>query len=291
MRIPGVWLALAAAFLFGVSGVVAADAFDAVDPLKTAQVRSVLAALVLGAVAHRRGRAGMAGQGGWLVVFGGFLAGVTITYYWAIDRLGVGPGVTLQFLGPTLVLVWMRAVQGRRVPWQGWTAAGLAVVGTGLMSQAWDVRSVDLLGVAAGLGAAVTFAGYLVVGERLGRHLPGITVTAYGFGVSALVFLVAVPLDVPQVDAVVWGQLLWVGLAGTAAPFLLEVAALRRDDPGRVGVVATAEPVVAAVTAWIALGQVLTPAQIVGGVFTVAGVAVIQAVTHSVAPDVPQAAV
>lgn len=281
-------MALGAAGLFGVSGVVAAHAFEQVDPVRVAQFRSVLAAVLLGLVAWRRRALSTGGHLPGLLLLGGLLAAVTVTYYWAIQRLGVGPGVTLQFLGPVLVLGWMAGVQRRRVPPVAWGAALLAVGGTALMNRAWDADRLDPLGVAAGLGAAVGFAGYLVVGEHLGRRLGGLTITAWGFLFSAAIWLLVVPVEVPQVGAVVWAELVWVGVAGTALPFLLEVAALRRADPGRVGVVATAEPVVAAAAAWVALGQTLAPVQALGMAATVAGVAAVQASTHSVAPDVPQ---
>ncbi len=284
-------MAIAAAVLFGVSGVVAADAFASVDPVIVAQYRSVGAAAILVGAAYLRRQTRTAGMRAELLLLGALLAAVTITYYWAIDRLGVGPGVTLQFLGPTLVLVWMQVVQRRRVPAAAWTAAAAAIAGTGLMTRAWNLDGLDVGGVLAGLGAAVTFAGYLIVGERLGRRAPGLTVAAAGFTVSALIWVVVVPVTVPDIPALVWGQLAWVAIAGTAAPFLLEIAALRHADPGRVGIIATAEPVVAAATAWMALGQALVPAQVVGGILVVVAIATIQWVTHSVAPDAPSAQV
>ena len=280
-------MAIVAAVLFGVSGVVAADAFESVDPVVVAQYRSIGAAAILVGVAYARRQTRTAGMRFDLVLMGGLLAGVTITYYWAIDRLGVGPGVTLQFLGPSLVLVWMRVVQRRTVPAAAWMAAGAAVAGTALMTRAWDLDGLDPIGVLAGLGAAATFAGYLIVGERLGRRAPGLTIAAAGFAVSALLWVVAVPVSIPDVSGTVWAQLVWVAVGGTAAPFLLEIAALRHADPGRVGVIATAEPVVAAGVAWVALGQALIAAQVVGGILVVAAIAIIQQVTHAVAPDAP----
>ncbi|HEY5686321.1 MAG TPA: EamA family transporter [Acidimicrobiia bacterium] len=280
-------MAIVAAVLFGVSGVVAADAFESVDPVVVAQYRSIGAAVILVGVAYARRQTRTAGMRFDLVLMGGLLAGVTITYYWAIDRLGVGPGVTLQFLGPSLVLVWMRVVQRRTVPAAAWMAAGAAVAGTALMTRAWDLDGLDPIGVLAGLGAAATFAGYLIVGERLGRRAPGLTIAAAGFAVSALLWVLAVPVSIPDVSGTVWAQLIWVAVGGTAAPFLLEIAALRHADPGRVGVIATAEPVVAAGVAWVALGQALIAAQVVGGILVVAAIAIIQQVTHAVAPDAP----
>ena len=51
---------------------------------------------------------------------------------------------------------------------------------------------------------------------------------------------------------------------------------------------ATAEPIVAAAAAWVVLGQSLSVLQISGGLLVVAGIATIQLLTNSVAPDVPE---
>ncbi len=287
----GLWYALAAAILFGVSGVVAADVFASIDPLAVAQFRSVIAALILGGFAYRRRRSGHEGKLLQLALFGGLLAAVTITYYWTIDRLGVGPGVTLQFVGPVMVLAWMRIVQKRRVGRTAWIAAGAAIVGITLVTRAWNLDALDPLGVLAGLGAAVTFAAYLLAGERLGRSVSALAMTAYGFAFSALILVVAVPVEMPPFTTGVWVQLVWIGLAGTAAPFLLEIAAVKRADPGKVGVIATAEPVVATAAAWLALGQALTVIQVVGAALVLAGVASIHLLTRPIGHRVPPSAV
>lgn len=280
----GVLYTATAGVLFGVGGVVAADAFAAVEPAVVAQYRSVMAAIVLGFVAYQRRVTSTGGRLGELAVFGAMLASVTITFYWAIERLGVGMGVTIQFLAPVLVLVWMRLVQGRHVAGFAWVAAGFAVAGTALMTRAWNLASLDPVGVLAGLGAMGSFAAYLLIGERLSSRLPGLTVVAYGFAVSALIWVVVVPPTIVDVPATAWAQLVWVGLLGTAVPFLLMMSALRSTDPGTVGVVATIEPVVATGGAWIALGQSLSIVQMVGGIFVVLGVATIQRIVSVRAP-------
>jgi len=269
----GVLLALSAATLSGLSGVVAADAFEQVTPIQLAQFRNMVAAIVLGAVAYRRRQTATGGRLGGLALLGAVIAGVTLTYYWAIERLGVGPGVTVQFLGPVLALMWMRLVQHRPLGGDAWAAAALAVAGTALVAGA-TAASLDTIGVAAGLGAAVTLAAYLILGERLGRTLPGLTIGAYGFAVSALMLLVSTPIRLPVLDLVGWLELAWIAVPGTAVTFMLLLGALRLTDPGRVGVAATAEPVVAAAAAWVILGQSLAPSQVVGGAAVVIAVAI-----------------
>lgn len=265
-------LALLAATLAGISGVVAVDVFDHVAPITVAQFRSVAAGLVLGALAYRRRVTATGGRLAELGLIGAIIAAATLTYYWAIDRLGVGPGVTIQFLGPILALVWMRLVQRRRMAPAVWGAAVLAVAGTALATGVGGGVSVDPLGVAAALAAAVALAGYLIMGERLSQRLPGLTIGAYGFAVSAVVLLVSAPIHVPHVDWIGWVELGWIALGGTAAPFVLILAALRVADPGSVGVMATAEPVVATATAWVALGQSLAWTQILGGLAVITAV-------------------
>lgn len=273
----GLLLALTAAGLWGVSSSVAAAVFDVVDPARVAQVRAVIAAGVLLPYAARTGRLRTTVSPWWFLLLGANLAVVNVTYYWAIEALGVGPGVTLQFLGPVIVLGWMALVQRRRVAGLAWVAASVAVAGVGLVTEAWRFDGGDLLGVAAGLGAAATFASYLLLGERLGSRAPAVTVVTWGFVAAAVVWLIVLPVWwFPPVDAASWARLAWVGVAGTALPFLAELAALRRLASGLVGVVATSEPAIGAGTAWLLLGQALSPAQVVGMFLVMGAVASIQ---------------
>lgn len=213
-----------------------------------------------------------------MVAFGLILATVHVTYYWALQRLGVGPGVTVQFLGPILVLVWMAVAQKRPVPRPMWLAGLAALTGTVMVTRAWDVGSLDLLGLLAGLASAVTFGVYLLTGEHLTKRLSPVTLLTYGFLVAAVFWAIAQPLwDFPtDLSTRVWIELVWVGVGGTMIPFLATMAALKRASAGLVGVVASIEPVVAAVSAWLFLSQSLLAVQIVGGLFVVAAVAAVQ---------------
>lgn len=275
----GVAMTALAALLFGVNGAVAADLLTVLPATNIAQIRSVLAAILLGALAYRMRATRHGGRLLGLAALGVILATVTVSFFIAINRLGVGPGVTIQFTAPVLVLAWLRLVERRRVPRPAWTAALGALVGVGLISQAWELEQLDLAGLGAALVASITFAAYLILSGHLGKFLPTVTLTAYSFAFSALALLVAVPIRLPPTEPVVVVELIWLVTLGTVAPFLLEVGALRRVDAGTVGVVATLEPVIAATVAWIWLGQVLESWQVVGSLMVVAAVAVVQSFT------------
>jgi drug/metabolite transporter (DMT)-like permease len=265
-----------AALLFGVNGAVAADLLRAIPAGNVAQLRSVLAALVLGAIAYRRRAVATGGRLLALVGFGLNLAIVSLSFLVAIDRLGVGPGVTIQFSAPVMVLAWIRLMNRRRVPALAWVAALVALIGVALVSGAPHFGRLDPLGLLAAGIAALSFATYIILSGFLGRHLPAITIAAYGFAFSALFLLAAFRVTLPPNEGRVLAGVVWLVVLGTVVPFLLEVAALRLTDPGSVGVVATLEPAIAAAAAWWWLGQVLTPLQVLGGVLVVGAVALIE---------------
>jgi drug/metabolite transporter (DMT)-like permease len=274
----GVLLALSAALMWGVSGAVAADAFGEVAPARVAEVRALVTTAVLVPVAWWRGLLAPLGGLAWFFALGVNLALVNVTFYWALDLLGVGPGATIQFLGPILVLAWMVVVEGRSVRASAWLAAVAALVGVFLVTEAWQLEGSDWLGVVAGLAAAVTFASYLVLGERLSGSYPIITLMTWGFVFASLIWIVVQPLWTFPTDlsGSAWIQLAWVGLIGTALPFFASFGALQRVASGIVGVIATAEPVFAAAAAWLLLGQSLSAVQVTGGLLVIAAVASIQ---------------
>ena len=273
----GVLYALVAAFLWGVSGAIAADAFAEISPARVAESRAILATAVLVPYAWWRKRLAPGALLWWFLLLGANLAVVNVTFYWSVQRLGVGPGATVQFLGPILVLGVM-AAQGRAVGRFAWGAAVVAVAGVSLVTKAWELESSDWFGFVAGLAAAVTFATYLLLGEHLASRAQATTIVTWGFIFASAIWLIVQPLwsyptDLPSKA---WLELLWIGVAGTALPFIVEFGALRRVASGIVGVAATSEPVFGAAAAWILLDQQLDPIQIVGGTMVIVAVASIQ---------------
>jgi drug/metabolite transporter (DMT)-like permease len=273
----GIIFALIAALLYGVSGAIAADVFDVVSPARVSQIRAFIAAAVLVPYAWYRGMLSPRGQIRLLAVLGLNLALVGLTFYWALDRLGVGPGATMQYLGPFMVLGFMALIQHRPVSRFTWAAALLAIFGVVLITEAWALDDLDVLGVVSGLTTAALFAGYFLLGEHLGKTLPALTMIAWGFVFASAFWLLVLPIwSFPSgLSGTVWAELVWVGIGGTALPFLAQFAALRRVASGIVGVVATAEPVIAAGAAWVLLSQSLSPVQIAGGLVVVVAVAAV----------------
>ncbi|RLE16100.1 MAG: hypothetical protein DRJ28_02380 [Actinobacteria bacterium] len=274
----GALLTLLAATLWGVTGALAAGVFDVVSPARVAQTRSLIALVVLVPYAAHRGALRLDGGLWKFALLGVNLAVVNVTFYWALDMLGVGPGATIQFLAPILVLGWMVLVHRVRVRLFVWGAAAFAVMGVGLVTQAWMLEGSAALGVAAGLMSAVAYASYLLYGEYLGKTYRPVQITTWGFVFASVIWLVILPIWTfpTSIGTRAWIDLVIIGILGTAVPFIAGFTALRLAPSGIVGVIATAEPAIAAVAAAAMLGQALEPTQWLGVVVVVVAVATVQ---------------
>lgn len=289
---------VAAAACWALNAVIAADTFErGVSPEQLAEARVVVALIPLAVylLLARRAllrppRAAVPA----LIGFGVCMMAVNLAYYVAIDRVPVGVAIALQYTAPVLILVGT-AVVTRTVPGGTvWLAGGLTLAGAALVSGAIGGATQDLdpIGIAAGIVAAVTFAGYLVTAElggRRGSH--PVTTLFIGFCVAVTIWAVVLPLwDWPfhlLADPQVAVRVLAVGLLGTLLPFALAVAALRWISPAVAGIATTTEPVLAAALAWLLLGQALSAPQLVGGGLVVAGVLVAQGARPSPAEATP----
>lgn len=276
----GAVLALLAATLWGVSGAVAGGVFDVVSPARVTQSRALIAVAVLVPYAAYRGVLRLEGGFWKFALLGINLAVVNVTFYWALDALGVGPGATIQFLAPILVLGWMAVVHKIKVRTIVWVAAVSAVAGVGLVTQAWNLEAADAFGVIAGLVSAAAFASYLLYGEHLGTTYRPAQIAAWGFVFASAIWLVVLPIWTfpTNIGAAAWRDLLVIGVFGTAVPFIVGFTALRLASSGVVGVVATAEPAVAAIAATVLLGQTLALIQWVGVCVVVIAIATVQRV-------------
>ena len=281
----GYALAAAAATMWALNGSLARFLLDdGVSALALAQMRSFvsLVLLVVGLVILRPAALRIDRRDVPAFAFLGIagLAAVHLAYFLAIDRLQIGAALTVQYLGPLLILVWLRVVHGRHLRPSLWAAAALAVAGCFLVVRAYDAGALDPLGLAAAAGSAVSFAIYLVTSERATRRHPPLTVLAWGLGFASLFWIVIQPpWTFPYADFSTPSHLaLGVGVAviGTLIPFIFMVTALRHIPAPRAGVVATLEPVLAALIAWVVHDEALAAVQIAGGLVVVAAVIWVQ---------------
>jgi drug/metabolite transporter (DMT)-like permease len=209
------------------------------------------------------------------------LALVHATYFLAIQHLEIGVAVTIQYLAPLVLLVWLRLVHRRRLAPSLWGAVALSVAGCFFVVRAYHASALDGLGVAAAFGATITFAIYMVGSERAGHAHEPVTTLFWAFGFASLFWALVEPWwSFPFGTFGSAGHALLaagVVVVGTLLPFICMVAALRHIPAPRAAVVATLEPVLAAVFAEFLHDERLAAVQIVGGVAVVAAVVWVQA--------------
>ncbi|WP_327307853.1 EamA family transporter [Streptomyces sp. NBC_01298] len=291
-RHAGLGLALISAIAFGGSGVAAKPLIEAgLDPLHMVWLRVAGAALVLSPLAWRhrdlvrRKPLLLAGFG--IVA----VAGVQAFYFASLSRIPVGVALLLEYLGPALLLGYIRFVQRRPVTRAAAAGAAVAVAGLACVVQIWAGLSLDPLGVLLGLAAACCQAFYFVFADQGsdGDDVPDpMGMIAYGMIVGTLVMTaIARPWRIDwQVlggDAALGdltvpaGVLLgWVVLIATVFAYLTGVVSVRKLSPQVAGVVACLEAVVATVLAWVLLGEHLSTWQIIGGGLVLGGAFIAQ---------------
>jgi drug/metabolite transporter (DMT)-like permease len=285
-------IALVSAFAFGGSGVAAKPLIEAgLDPLHVVWLRVTGAALVMLPLAWRH-RALVRSRPLLLLGFGVLaVAGVQAFYFASISRIPVGVALLVEYLGPALVLGWIRFVQRRPVTRAAAVGVVLAVTGLACVVEFWAGLRFDLLGLLFALAAACGQACYFILadhGSDKEDRADPLGVIAYGLLVGAAVLtLIARPwrmdgavlgreVAMGDSSAPAWLLLAWLVLLATVFAYVTGVVSVRRLSPQVAGVVACLEAVIATVLAWILLGEHLSAPQLFGGTLVLIGAFIAQ---------------
>ncbi|QIJ63307.1 EamA family transporter [Streptomyces sp. JB150] len=218
-------------------------------------LRLAVAAVVLLVVCRPRLRGHSRADWGTVAVFGVTMAAMNGLFYQAVDRIPLGPAVTLEVLGP-LALSVLASRRLINLLWAGLALAGVFLLGGG-------IGDLDPLGAAFALGAGAMWAAYIVFSARTGRRFPQADGLALAMAVGAVLFL---PLGLAEsgdklLDPVTLGLGAAVALLSSVLPYTLELLALRRLPASTFAVLMSLEPAIAATAGFFLLDQLLTPTQ------------------------------
>ena len=144
------------------------------------------------------------------------------------------------------------------------------------------------VGVLWALGAMVGAATYFVISADEDNGLPPLALAGGGLLVAAVLLgalgaVGALPLDAGTDDAVYGGRpvpwfvsVLGLGLVTAAFAYVTGIAAGRRLGSRLAAFVALGEVLAAVLFAWLLLGELPRPVQMVGGLLVLAGVVVVK---------------
>jgi inner membrane transporter RhtA len=250
-RFAGIALMTSSAASNQVGAATAALAFPALGPAGVVAVRQWVAGILLLAAARPKFASLTREQWRPVLALALIFATMNLSLYLAIDTIGLGLAVTLEFLGPLSVAL----LASRRV-----IDLGCALVaGAAVVVLARPQPSTDYAGLLLALLAAACWAGYILVNRVAGARVPGSQGPAAAASVSALLY---VPVGIwalasHPVTAAALGRAATAGLLCSAVPMVADMLALRRVPARFFGVFMSVNPVFAALTGLVVLHQSL----------------------------------
>lgn len=292
----GLMFAIGSALTFGMSGPIAKSLMEAGwSPNAAVTARLAGGAAMLAVVATfikpdwvREARA----HARTVVLYGLIpVAGAQLCYYNAVAHLPVGVALLLEYTAPILVVGWIWATTRRAPSRLTLAGVGLAVAGVTLVLDVFAPTSgshFDSAGVVWGLCAAICAACYFMMSDEVtadGSGLNAITLAAGGLVVAAVAVGVLgvtgiMPLTFTTNDVVLAGMTMpWLvpvillGVVPTAVAYTLGISGVARLRPSFASLVGLSEVLFAVLSARLLLGERVGPAQAVGGVVVLLGLA------------------
>jgi len=224
----------------------------------TTTLRQLYASILL-LVIFRPWRGGP-GRKDWGVValYGGLLGAMNLSFYLAIERMPLGIGVALEFLGPLAVAI----LSSRRFSdfiWVACAAAGMAI----LIPWRGAQGTLDPVGVTWALVAALCWGLYIIVGQKVSDRVHGGKAVALGMTFSLILTL---PVGLAHAGAALWSPsvLPWgvaVAVLSSAIPYSLEMMALKHIPAKTFSLMMSLEPAAAALLGFIIVGEHLNLTQ------------------------------
>ena len=266
-------LCIASAIAFGAMAIFGKLAYDAgVGLLTLLFVRFSIAAPVLWIAALRR-RGALASASRRTLLAGLALGAVgyamqAALYFAALTRMEASLLSMLLYTFPAMVVAAAIAL-GRETASRRRTGAllvssgGLALVLLGAGAGAFD-----WLGAALALGAALTYAAYILVSDRVvGGDLEALPLSALITTGAAITFGLAGSATGSIDTGFASEGWLWLGaiaIVSTVTPITLFFAGLKRVGPSTAAILSTLEPLTTAALAFVVFGESLTALQLAG---------------------------
>lgn len=280
LRYKGFLMVLIAAVLWGLSGTVAQHLFHNAGFQHgwLVMVRLVISGVLLLSVISFSSaqesvwRVWKSSDRWQLVIFGlAGMLGVQYTYFAAIEAGNAATATLLQYLGPVLLTCYIALRLLRMPSGLELAAVSLSLLGTFFLVTGGNPGSLTISQKALfwGLLSAACLAFYTLYPTRLLKRWGAAVTVGWGMVIGG----VGLGLIVPpwQVDGQQWNWesflfVLFVILFGTLVPFYLYLASLSYIRPGETALLASAEPLTAAVAAVLWLDVPFGPFEWIGSI-------------------------
>ena len=243
-------------------------------------LRFVIATLAIGVVFGRRRRlVSLLDRGLWprLLLMGALDAAALLLFFVAIRETGVAIGTFFLFIQPVWIALLAPRLLGSSTQRFVFVAIGLALCGLAILlvpAALGDSVHVSILGLVAGFGCGLSYAGFALVTKGLTRRMESIAMVLAECALDGLFLL---PLALWQTlgtgyrltsrDLIV---ALLLGLVVTAVGYTLWMEGMRWVRVQHSAVLGFLTPVAAPIYALIFLGQSITAWTVAGGALILA---------------------
>lgn len=194
----------------------------------------------------------------------------------AEQHLDAGTTALLVNVAPVLVAVLAGTLLGEGFPRRLLAGMAVAFSGVAVITVTTSTGRADVVGVALGLGAAALYAGSATAQKRLLSRVDALTMTWLGCvagTVACLPFAPALLREIAVAPGSSTAAVLYLGFFPTAVAFTTWGYALSRTSAGRLAASTYLVPSLVVVLSWALLAEVPAPFALVGGLLSLAGVA------------------
>ena len=216
-----------------------------------------------------------------LLGLGVLMSAAALTAFFALEKMPASTLIVLFYTYPTMVAI-ISLFLGERLSAQGWVALVLTLIGIALtvpnLGAGWDEG--DLIGVGMALLNALVVAVYYVLNSRLLRgHSSLMRASAWvivgSFATMVLTALIRRDVLIPD-SPTMWAYLLALATVCTVLPIFCLTIGIQKLGAPKAAIIGTVEPILTIIIAAVTLGERMEPSQVVGGVFIIASVLLLQ---------------
>jgi drug/metabolite transporter (DMT)-like permease len=208
-------------------------------------------------------------------------AGSNYTYYFTIQQTNVATAILLQYLAPLLVLGYAAITKEESLTIAKFAAGIVSLAGCylAIAGKEFSLMNISGLGLTTGIASALCWAFTNVWLRHLIKRYNVWTCLVYAFIFASLFWLLINPpwaIISAHYSAGTWSMFLGFAIISILIPHSLYFGGIRYLTASRAIITATFEPIVAIVSAFLLIREILTPVQVLGAALVIAAIAILQ---------------
>lgn len=194
-------------------------------------------------------------------------------YFKAIQGVSVAIAAMLLFTFPIFVNVGAFLFLKEKMHLKQWISLLTSIVGLVLLL--WGDMSVEKVSsIFWGLGAAITYAIYVLVSGKVQNKVHPLSSSLYVISAAAIALFLFHHPDLTRLGQLHWQEysyILGIATIGTIMPLTLFLSGMQKISSSKASIIVMIEPVTAALAGWLILGETLAIHQIVGACIVLCG--------------------